>query len=91
MRSTPPAPISIPPGGAQDYEDDILASYVLMVIILVLTVAGMWCKPYNSKLTTAAIVLEANAMPYVGSPTSYVVGRTSPTTQWGRYTPGQVH
>lgn len=67
-----------------DYADDVLASYVLMVVMLALTVAGIWCKPYTSKPTTTAIVLEA-------SPTPYVVTRTSPTTHWGRYPPGHAH
>lgn len=62
---------------AQDYTDDVLASYVLGVIILGLNMAGMVCKPHTSKPKPTAIVLEANPMPYV-------VTRTSPTTQWGR-------
>jgi len=62
---------------------DILGSYVLMVTILVLTAASLWCKPYRSKPITTDIVLEAN-------PTPYVVSRTNPATQWGKkYQTGQ--
>eukprot|EP00903_Cladosiphon_okamuranus_P014299 g13281.t1 len=61
-----------------DHTDDVLALYVLVVIILVLTVVGIVCKPHTSKPKTRSIVLEAN-------PTPYVVTHTSPTTQqWGR-------
>lgn len=68
---------------SQEYVGDILGSYVLMVAILVLTVAGLWYKPYRSKPITTDIVLEAD-------PTPYVVGRTNPATQWGKYKTGQV-
>lgn len=76
--STPPPSIH---SAWQEYAGNIMASYVLMVIVLVLTVAGLWSKPYKSKPVTTDIVLEA-------TPTPYVVTRTSPVTNWGKYPTG---
>lgn len=47
----------------------ILASYVLMVSIVVLTAVGLWCRPYPSRDVVLSVVLEATPQPYVVTPT----------------------
>lgn len=62
----PPLPVT---PGLQDYVDDIFASYVLMLTILVLTAVGLWCRPYHSRPAILGVVLDSTPQPYVVTPT----------------------